>query len=275
MSMLRRRAWSALLAAAAALVLTGCRLTASYDFSVRPDGLVDIRVTLLADRELITTLRMPLVLSPEGSKKIDLEKEAEEMVADVNKNLSGLGIKAKPVVRGDEAGAAVELKGLTPAKVEEALGALWGAMLSNKRRPGPKEASPGISFTLRSRPGLWSSSGEFRLEIPLVDSQAMGILTTEVRLKVPGKVTGTNGTAFGPDSVRWSHSGPTPVSAWATYSVPNWPVRAAVIAAAVALACVSGALLVRRSGRSRRCPVCGAKVRGAAKFCTSCGASLD
>jgi hypothetical protein len=257
------------------LVLTGCRLTASYEFNVRPDGLVDVGVTLLADRELIETLRMPLVLTPEGSKKIDLKKEAEEMVADINKTLSGLGIKAKPVVRGDEAGAAVELKGLTPAKVEEALGALWGAMLSDKRRPGPKEAPPGISFTLTSRPGFWSSSGEFRMEIPPVESQAMGILTTEVRLKVPGRVTGTNGTAFGPDSVRWSHSGPTALSAWATYRVPNWPIRAAVIAAAAALAFVSGAFLVRRSGRSRRCPTCGAKIRGAARFCTSCGASLD
>jgi hypothetical protein len=271
MSMLRRRAWPALLAAAVALILTGCRLTVSYEFSVRPDGLVDVGLTILADRELIQMVRMSSVHTLEELKAVDLKKEAEEMVADINKDLAGLGIKAKPVVREDEAGAAVEMKRLTPAKVEEALGALWGAMLSGERQLGPEADSPRISFSLTSRPGLWSSSGEFRLEIPPVGAQAMGILTTEVRLKVPGKVTGTNGTVFGPDSVRWSHSGINALSAWATYRVPNWPGRAAVIAAVAALVFV----LVRRSGRSRRCPACGAKVRGVARFCTSCGASLD
>jgi len=87
--MLWRRAWPALLAAAVALILTGCRLTVSYEFSVRPDGLVDVGLTILADRELIQMVRMSSVHTLEELKAIDLKKEAEEMVADINKDLGG------------------------------------------------------------------------------------------------------------------------------------------------------------------------------------------
>lgn len=222
-------------------LLSGCRLKVDTTVKLLPDGRVTLSGFVGADLELLATVKAFTSSDEYPTTEEALKAAAQEMTQDLEPALKPYGAELSPTVKGassDNGLAGASFK-TPPMDLKQA-----AAFLKDLYRQLTDEDVSETRLVREEEGGALSKKVRLTVALPGFGSDAQGVVSRTLTLKLPGKVVDTDGEVKNARTVVWSPGG----GAFEGYVVYRQAssLPAVLIVAGVALLVVVALLASRR-----------------------------